>query len=84
MGSSATEQIHGLTEAVGTVIVGNRTQIELCTIAWLVGGHVLIEDVPGVGKTMLAKALAKATGGHFDRVQFTPDLLPGDITGANR
>lgn len=83
MGSSATEQIHGLTEAVGTVIVGNRTQIELCTIAWLVGGHVLIEDVPGVGKTMLAKALAKATGGHFDRVQFTPDLLPGDITGAN-
>ncbi len=83
MESTATEEVRGLTEAVGTVIVGNRPQIELCTIAWLVGGHVLIEDVPGVGKTMLAKALAKATGGHFDRVQFTPDLLPGDITGAN-
>ncbi|MHB1500790.1 MAG: AAA family ATPase [Candidatus Dormibacteria bacterium] len=83
MESTATEEVRGLTEAVGTVIVGNRPQIKLCTIAWLVGGHVLIEDVPGVGKTMLAKALAKATGGHFDRVQFTPDLLPGDITGAN-
>jgi len=83
VGTGATEKVRALTEAVGTVIVGNQRQIELCTIAWLVGGHVLIEDVPGVGKTMLAKALAKATGGHFDRVQFTPDLLPGDITGAN-
>ncbi|MGA9774737.1 MAG: MoxR family ATPase [Candidatus Dormiibacterota bacterium] len=68
---------------MSTVIVGNRLQIEMCTVAWLVGGHVLIEDVPGVGKTMLAKALARATGCQFDRVQFTPDLLPGDITGAN-
>ncbi len=83
MGLTATDQVRRLTDAVGTVIVGNRRQIDLCTIAWLVGGHVLIEDVPGVGKTMLAKALARATGCHFDRVQFTPDLLPGDITGAN-
>jgi len=83
VGVAATDTVRQLADAVSTVIVGNRRQIDLCTIAWLVGGHVLIEDVPGVGKTMLAKALAKATGCHFDRVQFTPDLLPGDITGAN-
>lgn len=83
MERSATATVRRLADAVSTVIVGNRVQIELCTVAWMVGGHVLIEDVPGVGKTMLAKALARATGCHFDRVQFTPDLLPGDITGAN-
>ncbi len=83
MEGSATATIRRLADAVSTVIVGNRLQIEMCTVAWLVGGHVLIEDVPGVGKTMLAKALARATGCQFDRVQFTPDLLPGDITGAN-
>lgn len=83
MEQTTTDTVRKLADAVSTVIVGNRRQIELCCIAWLVGGHVLIEDVPGVGKTMLAKALAKATGCHFDRVQFTPDLLPGDITGAN-
>ncbi|HEY6538830.1 MAG TPA: MoxR family ATPase [Candidatus Dormibacteraeota bacterium] len=80
---SATQAMRRLVDAVGTVIVGHRRQVELCVIAWLVGGHVLIEDVPGVGKTLLAKALARASGCQFDRVQFTPDLLPGDITGAN-
>ncbi len=79
----ASAAVHRVVDAVGTVIVGDRHQIELCTIAWLCGGHVLIEDVPGVGKTMLAKALARATGCQFERVQFTPDLLPSDITGAN-
>ena len=83
MEASATATVRRLADAVSTVIVGNRLQIELCTVAWLVGGHVLIEDVPGVGKTMLTKSLARATGCEFDRVQFTPDLLPGDITGAN-
>ena len=72
-----------LVEAVGTVIVGKDEQIELCVLALLCRGHVLIEDVPGVGKTMLAKALARSTGCKFDRVQFTPDLLPGDVTGVN-
>ncbi|MGH7692392.1 MAG: AAA family ATPase [Candidatus Dormibacteria bacterium] len=83
MEQSPTETMRQLVDAVGTVIVGHRRQVELCVIAWLVGGHVLIEDVPGVGKTLLAKALARASGCRFDRIQFTPDLLPGDITGAN-
>ena len=83
MTAPSTEAIGRITDAVGRVIVGAGEQVELCTIAWLCGGHVLIEDVPGVGKTMLAKALARATGCQFERVQFTPDLLPSDITGAN-
>ncbi len=79
----ASAALHRVVDTVGTVIVGDRLQIELCAIAWLCGGHVLIEDVPGVGKTMLAKALARATGCQFERVQFTPDLLPSDVTGVN-
>ena len=69
--------------SVSTVIVGKESSIELCVLALLCGGHVLIEDVPGVGKTMLAKALARATGCDFERLQFTPDLLPGDVTGVS-
>jgi MoxR-like ATPase len=70
-----------LLDSVGTVIVGKEAEVELCVIALLCRGHLLIEDVPGTGKTMLAKALARATGCSFERVQFTPDLLPGDVTG---
>jgi len=70
-----------LLDSVGTVIVGKEAEIELCVIALLCRGHLLIEDVPGTGKTMLAKALARASGCSFERVQFTPDLLPGDVTG---
>ncbi|MHB8719442.1 MAG: AAA family ATPase [Candidatus Dormibacteria bacterium] len=72
-----------VTASVSTVIVGNEASVELCVIALLCGGHVLIEDVPGVGKTMLAKALARATGCDFERLQFTPDLLPSDVTGVS-
>jgi MoxR-like ATPase len=70
-------------ENVSRVIVGKDDIIELLLVALLADGHVLLEDVPGVAKTMLAKSLAKSIGGTFNRVQFTPDLLPADITGFN-
>ena len=70
-------------ENISKVVVGKRVSIELLLVALLGDGHVLIEDVPGVGKTLLAKSLAKSIGGLFKRVQFTPDLLPADITGFN-
>jgi MoxR-like ATPase len=63
------------------VVVGKRRVLELMTIALLAGGHVLLEDVPGLGKTVMAKALARSMGGTFRRIQFTPDLLPSDVTG---
>jgi MoxR-like ATPase len=65
------------------VIVGKASVVELLTVALLTPGHVLIEDVPGLAKTMLAKSLAKSLGCTFQRVQFTPDLLPSDITGVS-
>src|SRR5688572_26259872 len=68
---------------VERVIVGKREAIELALVALLCDGHILIEDVPGVGKTMLARALAASIGGGFRRVQFTPDLLPNDVTGVS-
>src|ERR1700694_4890035 len=70
-----------LQESLGTVIVGKEAEIELCIVGLLCRGHLLIEDVPGTGKTLLAKALARSSGCSFERVQFTPDLLPGDVTG---
>jgi MoxR-like ATPase len=66
---------------VSTVIVGKDDVIELCLVALLCEGHVLLEDVPGIGKTTLAKALACSVGCTFKRIQFTPDLLPSDVTG---
>ena len=68
---------------ISRVIVGKHGAIELLLVALLAEGHVLLEDVPGVAKTLLAKSLAKSIGGSFNRVQFTPDLLPADITGFN-
>lgn len=70
-------------ENVERVIVGKREPIELLMIALLSGGHVLLEDVPGVGKTMLARAIAISLGLSFKRIQCTPDLLPNDITGVS-
>lgn len=72
-----------VTENVERVIVGKREAIELLLVALLCDGHVLIEDVPGVGKTMLARALAISLGGTFKRLQCTPDLLPNDVTGVS-
>ena len=70
-------------ENVARVIVGKYETIELLLVALFCEGHVLLEDVPGIGKTTLAKALAKSLGGSFQRIQFTPDLLPSDITGVS-
>jgi len=66
---------------VGKVIVGKEEVVDLLTVALLCEGHVLFEDVPGIGKTTLAKTLARSLGCSFQRIQFTPDLLPSDITG---
>ncbi len=68
---------------IGSVILGKQGVIESCVVALLAGGHVIVEDYPGVGKTLLAKALARSVGGRFSRIQFTPDLLPSDVTGVN-
>jgi MoxR-like ATPase len=68
---------------VEKVIIGKHQEVQLAFVAILCQGHVLIEDVPGVGKTMLAKSLAKSIGCTFRRIQFTPDLLPSDITGVS-
>lgn len=70
-------------ENVSRVILGKSYSLELLMVALLADGHVLLEDVPGVGKTLVAKCLAKSIKGSFKRIQFTPDLLPADITGFN-
>ena len=79
--------VQGLTERivqnVERVVVGKRREVELIVLALLCRGHVLIEDVPGVGKTVIAKAIAKSIGTSFKRIQFTPDLLPSDVTGVS-
>lgn len=75
------EKVDHLIAEVQKVIVGKQQIIELMLVALFSGGHLLFEDVPGVGKTLLVKALAKTIQGEFSRVQFTPDLLPGDILG---
>jgi MoxR-like ATPase len=72
-----------LREALGRVIVGQNEAIDLALVTLLAGGHALIEGVPGVGKTLLVKTLARAVAGEFQRIQFTPDLMPADITGTN-
>ncbi len=72
-----------LAESVGTAVVGAHEPLHLLTAALLAGGHVLVEDVPGVGKTLLAKSFARSLGLSFARVQGTPDLLPSDVTGSS-
>jgi len=77
------EKIDALTQNLALSIVGKNEAIRLVLVALLGGGHALLEDVPGVGKTLLAKSLARSVDGKFQRIQCTPDLLPTDITGTN-
>src|SRR5436305_5923337 len=81
------EQLHRLVaqleENMGQVVLGKADVVRWCLVALLSGEHVLLEDVPGVGKTLVAKALAKSVAGDFCRLQFTPDLLPSDILGSS-
>ena len=76
-------QLSRLVDQISTIIVGKRPQIEDCVACLLAGGHLLIEDVPGVGKTTLAHALAVSLGLKFSRVQFTADLMPSDLVGVS-
>jgi MoxR-like ATPase len=80
---SGTQTLRDLLAAIEQVLIGKHAEAELAIIGLAAGGHLLIEDVPGVGKTMLAKSLARATGCTFKRIQFTPDLLPSDVTGVS-
>ncbi len=77
------EAVERLVGNVERAVAGKREGVSLAVTALLAGGHVLIEDVPGIGKTLLAKALARSIAGDFRRIQFTPDLLPADVTGTN-
>jgi MoxR-like ATPase len=72
-----------ISENINKVIIGKNKAIELILVALLAEGHLLLEDVPGVGKTLMARSLARSIGGTFHRIQFTPDLLPSDVTGFN-
>ena len=81
--ASVQEIAERVTSSVGQVILGKANEIRLTTLGLLCRGHILLEDIPGVGKTMLAKSLARAVGCTFNRIQFTPDMLPSDITGVS-
>jgi len=83
MADEAQSLIRSLQGNMRRVVLGKDDVVRLCIVALLAGEHVLLEDVPGVGKTLVGKAMAKSVSGKFRRIQFTPDLLPGDITGSS-
>ena len=72
-----------IAQSVSQVIIGKRNEVRLTVLGLLSRGHILIEDIPGVGKTMMAKALSRTIGCTFSRIQFTPDMLPSDVTGVS-
>ena len=76
-------QVKQILDNIGNVMIGKEHVAELSIVALLAGGHVLLEDVPGVGKTLMVRSLAKSVGANFKRIQFTPDLLPSDVTGSS-
>lgn len=81
--TSVQEIAERVAQSVGQVIIGKRNEVRLAILGLLCQGHILLEDIPGVGKTMMARSLAKALGCTFNRIQFTPDMLPSDITGVS-
>ena len=81
--NSFQERFEGLLEQIEGVVVTSRRNIQLALVGLFAQGHVLLEDLPGVGKTLLAKTIASSIDGEFSRIQFTPDLLPSDITGTS-
>ena len=80
--ATVAETAHAITESVAGVLAGREDAVGIAVACLLSGGHLLIEDIPGVGKTLLAQALAASVGGSFHRIQGTPDLLPGDVLGS--
>jgi MoxR-like ATPases len=80
---ASSNEASSIIENAGRAVVGKRAALELMTVALIAEGHVLVEDLPGLGKTLMAKALAASIGGEFRRIQFTPDLLPSDVTGCS-
>ncbi len=83
MSHAPSQLIAKLETNVGRVVLGKPDAVRMCVVALLAGEHILLEDVPGVGKTLLGKALARSVAAAFRRIQFTPDLLPADITGSS-
>ena len=81
--NQATQTASLITDNINRVIIGKKTSVELATIALMSGGHILVEVVPGVGKTVLARSMAISRGCTFKRIQFTPDLLPTDVSGVS-
>jgi MoxR-like ATPase len=83
MSDELTDLIERLQKNISSVVLGKADAVRLAVVALLAGEHVLLEDVPGVGKTLVGKAIARSLAGVFHRIQFTPDLLPADITGSS-